>query len=66
MDLDNLVKTIVHYHLLGRMDCFDCQNGFLMVSALACMITHWTKPTLNHDARLSIVMIHQPNMLHGL
>ena len=24
-----------------------------MVSALVCMVTHWTKPMVNHDVRLS-------------
>ena len=27
---------------------------------------HWTRPTMNHDTRLSIVMIHQATILHGL
>ena len=24
-----------------------------MVSALVCMVTHWTKPTVSYDLRLS-------------
>ena len=27
---------------------------------------YWTGPTVNHDARLSIVMIHQATILHEL
>ena len=27
---------------------------------------HWTGPMVNHDVRLSIVMIHQAIILHGL
>ena len=27
---------------------------------------HWIGPMTNHDARLSIVMIHQATILHGL
>ena len=27
---------------------------------------HWTVHTMNHDIRLSIVMIHQTTILHGL
>ena len=26
---------------------------------------HWIRPTMNHDARLSIVMIHHDVILHG-
>ena len=28
-------------------------DEFLMVSALVCMVTHWTKPMMSHDVRLS-------------
>ena len=28
--------------------------------------THWTELTTNHDARLSIVMIHQATIMHRL
>ena len=27
---------------------------------------YWIGPTVDHDARLSIVMIHQATILHGL
>ena len=26
----------------------DHQNGFPKVSALVCMVTHWTRPMVNH------------------
>ena len=25
-----------------------------MVSALVCMVTHWTKPMVSHDVKLSV------------
>ena len=65
MDFSNLVKTVVHYILIRRMTYLDCRNGFAMVSVLVYMVTHWTRPTMNHDTRLSIVMIHQTTILHG-
>ena len=42
-----------HYLLIRGMTCFDCQDGFPMLSALVCMVINWTGPTLNHDIRLS-------------
>ena len=66
MDLGNLVKIAVHYLLIGEMTCLDCLDKFLIVSALVCMITHWIKPTVNHDVRLSIVIIHQTTILYEL
>ena len=53
MDLGNPVEIIVHYLLIRGMTCFDCQDGFPMLSALVCMVINWTGPTLNHDIRLS-------------
>ena len=53
MDLGNLVKTIVHYLLIRGMTYLDCYDKFPMVSSLMCMVTHWTKPMVNHDVRLS-------------
>ena len=37
-----------------------------MANALVCMVTYWTGPMVNHDARLSSIMIHQTTLLHGL
>ena len=66
MDIGNLVKTIVHYLLIGGMTCFGHQDGFPMVSILVYVMHTKTEPMVNHDARLSIVMIHQVTILHGL
>ena len=72
MDLGNLIETVVHHLLIGGMTCLGRRDGFHMVSALVYMMytsvydVHWTRPMMNHDARLSIVMIHQATILHGL
>ena len=57
MDLGNSVKTIVHYLLIELIACFNRWDGFPMVSALVCMVTHLTRLTVNHNIRLLIVMI---------
>ena len=31
----------------------DNWDGFPMVSALVCIVAHWTKPTMSHDLKLS-------------
>ena len=49
--------------LIGGMACLGHQDGFPMVSALAYVMHGHT---INHAARLSIVMIHQVTILHGL
>ena len=51
MDLDNLIETIV-YHLLVGGTYYGHRDGFLMVSALVCMVTYWTKFTVKYDIRL--------------
>ena len=66
MDLGNLVKSILHYLLIGGMTCLDRRDGFPMVSALVYVMYKWTKPMLNHDARLSIVMIYHATILAGI
>ena len=66
MDLDNLVKTVMYNLLIGRMTCLGHWDEFPMVSILVCMVTHWIGPMVNHDIRLSIVMIYQFIILHGL
>ena len=53
MDVGNLVETIVHYLLIGMMTCLGRLDGFLMVNVLVCMVTHWIRPRVNHDVRLS-------------
>ena len=57
MNLSNPIETIVHHLLIGGMTYGECTS--------VCDV-HWTGPTMNHDARLSIVMIHQATRLHGL
>ena len=66
MDLGNPEKTIVHYLLIEGMTCFGRQNGFPMMSALVCIVIHWTEPMMNHNVRLSIIVIRQMTILHGL
>ena len=56
----------MHYLLIGTMICLGHQDEFLMESALVYMVTHWAKPMMNCNVRLSIVMIYQAHMLHGL
>ena len=65
MGLDNLVETVVHHLIIEGMTCISHRNGFPMVSALVCD-AHWTGPTVNYDARLSIFMIYQATILYGL
>ena len=59
MYLGNLVKTVVYYLLIGRMTCPGHRDEFPMVSTLVCMVTYWRKLMMNHDLRLSIIMICQ-------
>ena len=65
MDLDNPIETVVHHLLIGGMTCLGRWDEFPMVSLLV-YVTYWTGPTMNHDAMLSIVMIYQVSILHGL
>ena len=37
-----------------------------MVNTLVCMVTHSIRPTMNYDAKVSIIMIYQAIILHGL
>ena len=53
MGLSNLLEVVVHHLLIGGMVGFGYRDGFPMVSALVCMVTHWTKPIVSHDFRLS-------------
>ena len=67
MDLGNLVEAIMQYLLIGGMTYLDHQDHFPMVNALvyACD-SHWTGPSVNHNARLSTIMIYQSTLLHEL
>ena len=53
MGLGNPLGTVVHHLLIGGMVGLSYQDGFPMVSALVCMVAHWTGPTVSHDLRLS-------------
>ena len=43
----------MHHLLIGWMAGFGNQDGFPMVSALLCIVTHWIGTTVIHDLRLS-------------
>ena len=63
MDLGNPLEVVMHHLLIGGMSGFGCQDGFPIVSALVCMVKHWTIPMVSHDLRLSsshdfIKMLH--------
>ena len=53
ISLDNPLEVIVHHLLIGGMTGFGNQDGFPMVSALLCIVTHWIGTTVIHDLRLS-------------
>ena len=57
MDLDNLSKVIVHYHLNWGITCLDYQDKFLIRSALVCMVTHWIKRIMNHDISNQVIIV---------
>ena len=66
MDLVNLYETIAHYLIIGGMNYFSHRDGFPMMNAQMCMVTHWTGPKINHDIIYRVDMIHQTIMLHEL
>ena len=47
------IKAIVHYLIIGGMIGLDYWDEFPMVSALVCMVAHWTRPMVSYDLRLS-------------
>ena len=51
--LCNPLEVLVHYLLIGGMNGLGHWDRFPMVSALVCMVTHWTRPTVSHDIRLT-------------
>ena len=53
MGLGNPLEIIVHHQLIGEMIGLSYQDRFPMVRALVCMVTHWTKPMVSHDLKLS-------------
>ena len=52
MDLSNPFEVELHYLLIGEMISLGHQDGVPRVSALVCIVTHWTEPTVSHDTRL--------------
>ena len=50
--LGNPLEVVVHYLLIGMMTSLGYQDGFLMVSALMCMVTHWIRLTVSYDLKL--------------
>ena len=53
MGLSNPLEVIVQHLLIRVMDGLGYRDGFPMVSALVRMVTHWTRPIVSHDLRLS-------------
>ena len=49
MGLDNPLEVVMHHLLIGGMVGLGYRDGFPMVIALVCMVTHWTGPTVSHD-----------------
>ena len=43
------LEVVVHHLLIGGMVGLGYWDGFPMVSALVCMVTHWIGPTVSHD-----------------
>ena len=65
MDLDNPIQTVVHHLLIRGMVYLGGRDVSYSDCTSVCD-AHWIGPTMNHDARLSIFMIHQVTILHGL
>ena len=51
--LRNPLEVIGHHLLIGGMIGLGYRNGFPMVSALVCIVTHWIGSMVSHDLRLS-------------
>ena len=53
MGLGNPLEVVVHHFSIRRMVGLSYRDEFSIVSALVCMVTHWTGHTMSHDLRLS-------------
>ena len=53
MDPDNPLEVVVHHLLIRGMAGLGYWDEFPMMSALVCMIAHWTRPMVSYDLRLS-------------
>ena len=56
MDLGNPFEVIVHYLLIRRMINLSNWDKFFMVNALVCMVTHQTRPMVNHKIDYRVIM----------
>ena len=52
MGLSNPLKAIMPLPPIGGMVSLSHWDKFPMVSALACMVTHLTRPTMSYDRKL--------------
>ena len=52
MDLGNPFEATVHHLLIGGMVGLGHRDRVPMVSALVCMVIHWTRFMVSHDIRL--------------
>ena len=52
MGLGNPLEVVVYLLLIGGMTGLGYWNGFPLVSALVCIVTHWIGPTVSHNLRL--------------
>ena len=57
MDLGNASDVTMHYPLIEGITYLGCLDGFPMVNALICMVTHWIRPMVSHDIGYREVMI---------
>ena len=53
MGLGSPLEVVVHHFLIGGMVGLGYRDGFPMMCALVCMVTHWIGPMASHDLRLS-------------
>ena len=66
MDLGNLVETVVILPPNWKDDLSWSSEWVSHGKCTNVCNAHWTRTIVNHDIRLSIVMIHQATILHGL
>ena len=61
MDLGNSFEVVVYHLLIRGITNFGHQYEVPMMSALVCIIAHWTRPIGGHDIRLSQVVVTSPS-----
>ena len=52
MGLGNPLEVVVYHLLIGGLVGLGYQDEFPMMSALVCIVTHWTRFMMSHDLRL--------------